>query len=204
METPPVYAILLAAGEGRRLGLPKAALQLRQRWMLPLLVRSLRNGGADKVHLVLSDRALDAIADLGDPGADRECINPHAQAGRTGSIQTGWQQIPDSAAVLVHPCDMPLVQAATVRALINAWHAEGASATALIRPMSAGQRGGHPLLLGPGWRREIQESDPDRPLRDLLRMAPQALRNVRCDDPGAFLDVDTPEQLQLLEALLPE
>jgi CTP:molybdopterin cytidylyltransferase MocA len=59
-------------------------------------------------------------------------------------------------------------------------------------------------LLGPGWRRELQESDPDRPLRDLLRMAPQALRNVRCDDPGAFLDVDTPEQLQLLEALLPE
>ena len=99
---------------------------------------------------------------------------------------------------------MPLLQAATVRALIAAWHADGAQAKALVRPISAGQRGGHPLLLGPGWRSEIQASDPDRPLRDFLHLAPEAVRDVRCDDPGAFLDVDTPEQLQLLEALLPE
>ncbi len=204
MSAPPVYAILLAAGEGRRLGLPKAALQLRKQWMLPHLVRSLRNGGADKVHLVLSDRALDAIADLGDPGADREFVNRDALAGRTGSIQTGWQQVPASAAVLVHPCDMPLLQASTVQALIRAWHAEGSPSMGLVRPISAGRRGGHPLLLGPGWRTEIQTSDPDRPLRDLLRLTPDNLRDVRCDDPGAFLDVDTPEQLQLLEALLPE
>jgi nicotine blue oxidoreductase len=204
VSAPPVYAILLAAGEGRRLGLPKAALQLRKQWMLPHLVRSLRNGGADKVHLVLSDRALDAIADLGDPGADREFVNRDALAGRTGSIQTGWQQVPASAAVLVHPCDMPLLQASTVQALIRAWHAEGSPSMGLVRPISAGRRGGHPLLLGPGWRTEIQTSDPDRPLRDLLRLTPDNLRDVRCDDPGAFLDVDTPEQLQLLEALLPE
>jgi len=168
------------------------------------LVRSLRKGGADKVHLVLSDRALDAIADLGDPGADRELINRNALAGRTGSIQTGWQHVPDSAAVLVHPCDMPLLQASTVQALIRTWHADGAPEKGLVRPISSGRRGGHPLLLGPAWRNEIEGSDPDRPLRELLRLAPDGLRDVRCDDPGAFLDVDTPEQLQLLEALLPE
>jgi CTP:molybdopterin cytidylyltransferase MocA len=204
MDPAPVYAILLAAGEGRRLGLPKAALQLRKHWMLPILVRSLRKGGASKVHLVLSERALDAIADLGDPGADRELINRAALAGRTGSIQTGWQHVPDDAAVLVHPCDMPLLQAATVQALIRAWHADGSPDLGLVRPISSGRRGGHPLLLGPAWRKEVLASDPDRPLRELLRMAPNGLRDVRCDDPGAFLDVDTPEQLQLLEALLPE
>lgn len=204
MNTAPVYAILLAAGAGRRFGQPKAALQMRKTWMLPLLVSSLRKGGAEKVHLVLSDLALDAVADLGDPGADREFVNRNASAGRTGSIQTGWEKVPEHAAVLVHPCDMPLLQAATVQALIQAWRADGAPANGMVRPISAGRRGGHPLLLGPAWRRDIQSSDPDRPLRELLRLAPNGPRDVRCDDPGAFLDVDTPEQLLLLEALLPE
>ena len=201
---PAAYAILLAAGAGRRLGYPKAALRVKGNWMLPTLVRNLKAGGAAKVHLVLSDLALDAIADLGDPEADRELINRNADAGRTGSIQLGWASVPEDAAILVHPCDMPLLQAETARALIQAWRDDGARASALIRPISSGRRGGHPLLLGPAWREELLGSDPDRPLREILRQNPGQLRDIPCDDPGAFLDVDTPEQLQLLESLLPE
>ena len=95
MSHPPVHAALLAAGSGRRLGLPKAALQLRGVWALPHLVRTLKQGGAHSVVLVLSELALDAIADLGHPGADREARNPDPDAGRTGSLQCGY---PDNLA----------------------------------------------------------------------------------------------------------
>ena len=204
MSHPPVHAALLAAGSGRRLGLPKAALQLRGVWALPHLVRTLKQGGAHSVVLVLSELALDAIADLGHPGADREARNPDPDAGRTGSLQCAIAEIPEGAAILVHPCDMPLLQSESVQAVIGAWNQAGAPDTACVRPISSARRGGHPLLLGPAWRTELLNSDPDRPLRDLLRHPQAQLIDVPCHDPGAFLDVDTPEQLQLVESLLPE
>lgn len=204
MSPSPVHAALLAAGAGRRLGLPKAALQLRGTWVLPGLVHTLRLGGAARVVLVLSDQALDAIADLGVPAADRELVNRNPEAGRTGSLQCALAEIPKDAAVLVHPCDMPLLQPASVQAVIQAWHRHGSEARACVRPISAARRGGHPLLLGPGWRDELLTSDPDRPLREFLRHPDATLIDVPCTDPGAFLDVDTPEQLQLVESLLPE
>ena len=204
MSHPPVHAALLAAGAGRRLGLPKAALQLRGTWVLPHLVRTLKQGGAQSVVLVLSELALDAIADLGLPEADREVRNPNPDAGRTGSLQCAIAEIPEDAAILVHPCDMPLLQPESVQAVISAWNRAGAPAHGCVRPISSARRGGHPLLLGPSWREELLASDPDRPLRELLRHPQAQLIDVPCHDPGAFLDVDTPEQLQLVESLLPE
>ena len=204
MSSRPVHAVVLAAGAGRRLGYPKAALRLRGQWMLPVLVQSLRSGGADRGVLVLADQALDAIADLGSPEADREVVNRQPENGRTGSLQCALEVIPEDAALLVHPCDMPLIQADSIRAVIRAWRTQGEPDHACIRPISAGRRGGHPLLLGPGWRDELRNSGPDRPLRELLRHPDARLIDVPCSDPGAFLDVDTPDQLRLVEDLLPE
>ncbi|MCH2100745.1 MAG: nucleotidyltransferase family protein [Planctomycetes bacterium] len=204
MSATPVHAILLAAGAGRRLGLPKAALQLRGKWMLPSLVSSLKQGGASRVVLVLSDAALDAIADLGLPGADRETRNPDPDAGRTGSLQCALPEISEGCGILVHPCDMPLLQPESVQAVIETWLQFGCPENACVRPVSSSRRGGHPLLLGPGWRSELQTSHPDRPLREFLRHPNAQLIDVPCNDPGAFLDVDTPEQLQLVESLLPK
>lgn len=200
--TAPVHAIVLAAGAGRRLGGPKAALRLKGQWMLPTLIRNLRQGGADKVWLVLSAAALDAIADLGDPGADREVINPHPDAGRTSSIQQAWRQCPADAAVLIHPCDMPLLQTSSCAAVMQAWQRHGSDPRAVIRPISAGRRGGHPLLIGPAWRDEWLASDPDRPLREILHADLAVRHDVLLTDPGAFFDVDTPEQLALVESML--
>ncbi|MHC4824162.1 MAG: nucleotidyltransferase family protein, partial [Planctomycetota bacterium] len=73
----------------------------------------------------------------------------------------------------------------------------------LARPVTPGGKGGHPLLLGADHIAKLRTFPADRPLRDLLRDAPDSILNVlRRGDPGPFLDVDTPEQLELLESLL--
>lgn len=204
MSDTPVDAILLAAGLGRRLGHPKAALQLRGQWMLPILVETLRRGGASRVILVLSNPALDAIADLGDPRADREVCNRDPDAGRMGSVQAGLREVREGHAALVHPCDMPLLQVETVQRIVRGWQDAGAPARGLARPVSSGRRGGHPLLIGPAWRDEMLDAGVDQPLRDWLH-DPRAERlDLTLHDPGAFLDIDTPEQRDLVESLLPE
>lgn len=205
--TPPagaVPAVLLAAGLGRRLGYPKAALELRGRWMLPRLVRSLKAGGAGPVHLVLNPRAAEAIVGHGDHGADAVTLNPDPDAGRTGSLLAGLRQLtPGPEAVLVHPCDVPLLSAPVVAELLRAWRSRPDRARLLARPVTPAGRGGHPLLVGAERLLTLLEYPPDRPLRDLLDEDRRLVLNVPVPgDPGPFLDVNTAEQLQLLENLL--
>ena len=48
----PIHAVVLAAGKGTRLGYPKAALVVQDQWMLPILMKALRLGGATRITLV--------------------------------------------------------------------------------------------------------------------------------------------------------
>jgi len=211
LPDPPlaaVDAILLAAGAGRRLGQAKALLEVRGRWMLPRLVQSLRSGGCRQVVVVTRPELLDPIRERGGCGADEVVLHPDPDSGRSGSIQRGLAAVcgvvREPAAVLIHPCDIPLLSGEAVHQLLQAWRQAKAPESLAARLVTPGGRGGHPLLLGRERFPEIRELGPDQPLRELLRSRPDALLDVpRRGDPGPFLDVDTPEQLQLLETLLP-
>ncbi|MBL7009504.1 MAG: nucleotidyltransferase family protein [Planctomycetes bacterium] len=204
MTHSAIPAVLLAAGRGRRLGYPKAALEVRGRWMLPLLVHALRRGGAGPVCLVLSPEAQRAIAGFGEHGADLVAVNSDPDAGRTGSLTAGLRALSGAAeALLIHPCDVPLLTGEVVAALVLAWRSSPGKERLLARPVTAAGRGGHPLLVGADRLPRLREYAPGRPLRDLLDEDRRQVLNVPVPgDPGPFLDVNTAEQLRLLENLL--
>lgn len=199
----PLAAVLLAAGEGRRLGVPKALLTLRGRWMLPSLVRALREGGAAEVTIVhrASERAallaggLDRVARLAE--------HPDPTRGRSSSLRCGLEHVAPGTAVLVHPCDVPLLSPQAVATLVAAWRAHPQRDGLAARLVTPGGRGGHPLLLG-GARADAARTLADEDsLRALLHRDPAARLDVSLrGDPGPFLDVDTPEQHALLESLI--
>lgn len=201
---PPfaVEAVLLAAGAGLRLGGPKALLELRGRWMLPQVAAALRDGGARRVHVVLRPQDAPEIARRGLPADCVPVLNPHPERGRNASLACGLNQVPEGCAVLVHPCDVPLVQAEDVRRLIAAWTATPRPAEWIARPVTRGGRGGHPLLLGAERLAEARSLAPERSLRDLLHADPARRIDVTCESPGPFLGVDVPEQKTWLESLL--
>jgi molybdenum cofactor cytidylyltransferase len=204
LSAPRLDAILLAAGHGRRLGAPKAGLELRGRWMLPALVHALRAGGADRVVLVLSAGAERAIAERPPHGADAVVRNPDPDAGRTGSLLAGLDAVDTEVdGVLVHPCDVPLLAPRVVHRLISAWSAHADRAELLARPVTPAGRGGHPLLVGSARLTRLRQFGPDQPLRQLLDEDRSRVLDVAISgDPGPFFDVDTAEQLALLENLL--
>lgn len=204
MSSPAADAILLAAGAGRRFGGPKALMEVRGTWVLPMLVEALRAGGCARVTVVLPEKIADLVEQRGECGADVVARNADPGAGRTGSIQCGLQAMGAlQGPLLVHPCDIPLLAGAVVARLIAAWREHAERDSALIRPVTPGGKGGHPLVLGALQVEELRRYPVDRPLRDLLRDHADRVQNVVIrGDPGPFLDVDTPEQLQLLESLL--
>ena len=204
-ESP--FAVLLAAGHGKRFGFPKSAMEIHGNWILPGLVDALREGGALKVALVLSAESKAAISGKGETGADVVVLNPTPETGRTGSLQAGLralmadsEEVPFSA--LVHPCDVPLLSREVVAALIRAHKSLESPGKGLVRPTTAGGRGGHPLLLGVSRVKDVLGYRPDQSLRTLLVDHPDSVLDLHVPGPGPFLNVNHPEQLALLESLM--
>ncbi len=172
--------------------------------MLPRLIAALRRGGCDAVLLLLSPAAQEAIASRGDSHADQEILHLGLAQERTGTIQSGLAALPtQTEAVLIHPCDVPLLQAPVVQKLIAAWRGLPTPASQMVRPKTPAGRGGHPLVIGQALIAEILALSPSQPLRDFVHREPDRCLDVTIrGDPGPFLDVNTPEQLALIEGLL--
>ena len=201
------FAVLLAAGHGKRFGSPKSAMEIHGNWILPRLVDALRGGGARKVALVLSAESKAAISGKGETGADVVVLNPTPETGRTGSLQAGLRALmaesPEAPfSALVHPCDVPLLSREVVAALIRAHESLESSGNGLVRPTTAGGRGGHPLLLGVSRVKDVLGYRPDQSLRTLLADHPDSVLDLHVPGPGPFLNVNHPEQLALLESLM--
>jgi len=201
------FAVLLAAGHGKRFGFPKSAMEIHGNWILPRLVDALRGGGALKVALVLSAESKAAISGKGETGADVVVLNPTPETGRTGSLQAGLRALmgksPEAPfSALVHPCDVPLLSREVVAALIRGHKSLKSPGNGLVRPTTAGGRGGHPLLLGASRVKDVLAYRPDQSLRTLLADHPDSVLDLHVSGPGPFLNVNHPEQLALLESLM--
>jgi len=115
---PRVAGILLAAGEGSRLGQPKALVEIAGQRLVDRGLRMLRAGGADPVVVVTGAAPVDV------PGA-LVVHNPAWPTGMGSSLAAGLSALralpPDEcSAALIALADQPLVSPACVKRLIAA------------------------------------------------------------------------------------
>lgn len=172
---------MLAAGKSARMGTPKPLLAFQGETLAARLTRTLREGGAEEVVLVTGP-----TTELAVPGARTE-INAEPERGMLSSVQAGLQALPEGAALLVCPCDLPLLLPEHVSAVIEGWDG---SPEALVRPMRLG-KGGHPALFGPGLRTEILALDATQYGLNALQKKYRCT-DIQIEDDGPFLDADTP------------
>lgn len=180
-----VAGVLLAAGEGSRLGRPKALVEMAGETLAGRGVRLLRDGGASLVVVVTG------AADVAPDGA-AVVHNPDWRTGMGSSLITGLRALPgDVTAAVIALADQPLVGAAAVRRLIAA-HQAGAS----LAVASYGGRPRNPVLIGrEHWPGVIAASGGDTGARVYLREHRDLVTEVECDDTGSPDDVDTPDDL---------
>lgn len=184
-----VAGLLLAAGAGRRFGMPKALVRYRGSLFVERAVAVLLAGGCDPVVVVLGADADRVRAEAGLDGAVvvdnpdwAEGMGTSLRAGLTALTRTGA----DAAVVL--PVDTPGVTAAAVRRL-----ARLATPTALARASYDGLPG-HPVLLGRDhWAGAAAEAEGDTGARRYL--AARDPLDVPCADVATGDDVDRPGDL---------
>lgn len=180
-----IAGLLLAAGEGSRLGRPKALVELDGERLVDRGVRLLRGAGCGPVLVVTGAVSVEVIGAVVVP-------NPHWREGMGSSLRAGLAALPaDSEAVVVALVDQPRVTPAAVRRLIDA-HTAGAK----LAVATYGGSPRNPVLIDREHFDAVAETAVgDVGARDFLRAHPELVTRVACDDVAAADDIDTPADL---------
>lgn len=190
-----MQALILAAGASSRMGRPKAALPLGTAGdtVLSTGVRTLLAAGVSDV-MVVAGAHVDAVRAALPPGERRVRLLEHPgwERGQLSSLLAGLDAVDDGRceAVLVTLVDVPLVQPDTVRAIIRAWHDSRAP---IVRPIS-GELHGHPVIFDRSVFADLRRADPAVGAKAVFEIHRARIREVEVRDPGAFQDLDTPEE----------
>lgn len=194
-EKVDVTAIVLAGGLGRRMGGPnKLLLPLDGQAVVGRTVREVLASRCARVLVVLGFEAERVRREL--EGLPVEFVlNENFEEGMGTSVRAGAAAVHDGSAVVVCLGDMPLVGAAVIDALIDAYRA-GTNIQA-CQPVYEGKRG-NPVLWGPASLPALRQLQGDEGARALLRRLDESLALVEVGSGSVLLDADTPEDLQRL------
>jgi CTP:molybdopterin cytidylyltransferase MocA len=197
-----VAGIVLAGGESSRMGSPKALLAAGGGVsFLGRIVRVLGEAGVAPV-VVVTGAHHDAIAaHVRDEQLPVTLVrNPDPRRGQLSSLLCGLETLgPEAQAVIVAPVDAPFAAPATVERLVEEFRRDAAP---VIRPAREGGRHGHPVLFARSVFDALRAADPALGAKAVVRGVGDRVANVIVDDEGAFVDVDTPEDLERIRALL--
>lgn len=188
--------LLLAAGGGRRLGgRPKALLPYRGGLLVEAAAAALREAGCDQVVVVIGAGAEEVRRRARLDGCTL-AENQRWASGMGSSLRAGLAAVADdTAAVLVCLVDQPGIGAAALARVRRADRGPDALAAATYR----GRRG-HPVLIGAAHRPRVAElAQGDQGARRYLREHEAEITLVECADIASDDDLDTPDDLHLLE-----
>ena len=152
---------------------------------------TLRSGGVDKVVVIGRPHDAELRHEVARSLSDGTFLeNPTPEGGQLSSLLVGigHAESVGSDAVVVLPVDIPLVQSATVAALVSALTS---TARPIIRPRYHG-RHGHPVLFAAPVFPELRAADPAVGARPVLRRDPSRVMEVDVDDPAILRDFDLP------------
>lgn len=193
-----IPGLVLAGGRSSRMGRAKATLPLGGgETFLTRIVRTFLDADVDDIVVVVGhepEAIVESFAASGLPA--RFVVNADYDRGQLSSLVAGLGVIdrPGVAAALVTLVDVPLVSAATVRAVLARYRETGVP---VVRPTS-GARHGHPLLIDRSLFAELRAADPASGAKPIVRAHASAAGDLPIADEGAFLDVDTAEDYERL------
>ena len=180
-----VAGLILAAGESRRMGFPKALLRYGAETFLDRLA-GLFAARCSPVIVVLGAEA-ERIRSSVHPAATY-VVNQGWARGQTTSMQCGLRAVPPEAdGVLFTLVDHPAVAPATIAALLA-----GPRATLLRVPRYHGRRG-HPIWFSREIVPEFLALAETGAARDVVRRHAAETEFLEVDDAGILADIDDPE-----------
>jgi Uncharacterized MobA-related protein len=182
-----IWAIILAAGESRRMGLPKMLLMFNGLTMIETVLKNISESKVDNILVVLG-AGKNAIAEKIGKLDIEFCYNENYKEGMLSSVKCGFRNLPhDFKAAMVFQGDQPLIAASAINKIIEAYLS---SKYGIVIPVYDGKRG-HPILIDRKYRNEIVKLSPRVGLRELTLRFHDDILEVKTEEPGILKDFDT-------------
>ena len=179
-----IGAIVLAAGRGRRMGLPKLRLVWGGKSFFEIILGRLDDGGIAPVAAVIAAAEEAWARPLA--GHARLVINHLPEAGMLLSVRLGVAALGECAALLIVPVDHPQVRPESYARLHESARQHPGM---IIKPVCQG-RPGHPVVIPRSLYPALLTAAPDSSLREVLRRSACPTHYEEVDDPGIHANIN--------------
>lgn len=189
---PETVAILLAAGESRRMGELKALLPWQGQSLIAHQVSALLEGGVDRVVVVLGHRHEELRPEVDGKPQLEWTLNPDYLQGKTTSIKAGIRALGnrEPECLLLLNVDQPR-SAETVRDLLQHHRSNGP----LITIPAFEGKGGHPVAFDGALLGELENiREETQGIREVVRRHQEGTLRVEMGREEVLWDLNTPEQ----------
>jgi len=185
-----ISAIVLAAGQSKRMGQPKMLLRWGNTTVLGKAIETIQQAGVEDI-LVITGGAKDKVESIASSYKLRFAHNAdYANDDMLVSIQLGIsEQKTQSVAALICLGDQPQVEERSVRLVCESFQR---SKSGIVVP-SHQMRRGHPWLIAREHWGEVLEMREPKSMRDFLNSHKDEILYVESNSPGILQDIDTPE-----------
>lgn len=198
--SPAIAALVLAAGQGRRMGGPnKLMAEIGGRSLVRIAAEGALASRASSVTVVTGHQREAVERQLAGAGV-RFAHNPDFAAGMSTSLRRGVAALagePDGVVILL--ADMPGISSAILDRLIEAF--DPTRPECIVVPTHGGRRG-NPVLWSRAFFPALQAIEGDTGARRLIGEHAGAVIEVEIG-PEVALDIDTPEALDAAGGRLP-
>lgn len=190
-ESLRVEAVILAAGQGRRMG-PEGKHKLLALFdgepLVRRTARTAKDAGFETPVVVTGHRSGEIEAAIDGLGC-RAVFNPDFEEGMASSLRAGLAAVESADGLLVLLADMPAVTAEDISSLARAFVEAGGGS--IVRAVSNGKRG-NPVILPKSVFPAVSRLQGDIGARPIIEKSGLPVLDIEIG-PAAHLDTDTPE-----------
>jgi molybdenum cofactor cytidylyltransferase len=184
-----ISAILLAAGESKRMGRMKLTMPLGEDTVIEQVVSHLLSSSVDEIVIVLGHQSEQVRQTIGDKPV-KFVINKDYKLGMSTSIRAGLNELDDrSDALIVVLGDQPFIYSEIIDKLVQAYENNDKG---IVVPTYRG-RNGHPVIFDMKYKTELLALKGDEGGRQLIAENGNDVLEVPVDAEGIIKDIDTPD-----------
>jgi molybdenum cofactor cytidylyltransferase len=170
------------------MGRPKQTLQVQGGPMLEKVLQAFRLSKIDRVVVVLGAEREEVKSKVKFQG-EEVLYNSRYKSGMSGSLKMGLKAVrQDADAVMVALGDQPFLSPTTIDRLVDSYIASGAP---VVAPVYRGVRG-NPVLFDKSLFPQMMRISGDRGARSVVDDNRNKLLEVKVEDRGVVVDIDTP------------
>jgi len=193
-----IYGIILAAGEGKRMGKVKLTLPLGDKQLIEWVLQAVKLAPLDKYFLVVRPEDKEMIK-TGEKWGAEIVLNSEYRSGMSSSIKKALHQISSEEleGFFVILGDQPFINPSLLYKMLRAFTP---GKKEMIVPFYK-VRQGNPVFFDVYWKDELMKLSGDVGGRVLIKAHPERIKRFKISDESILLDIDREEDYEKIKGI---